>query len=59
MNNAVNNIRLGLAKRLGAMEKHSSRKEEFLKARERIIQDIEQTRDIWKKTMEQLPKTVF
>lgn len=59
MNNAVNNIRKGLLKTLEAMAKHNARKEEFVKARERIIQDIEEARNIWKKTMERLPKPEF
>jgi len=59
MDNAVNNIRKGLLKRLEAMTKHNARKEKFVKARERIIQDIEEARNIWKKTMEQLPKQEF
>ena len=59
MDNAVNNIRKGLLKRLEAMAKHNARKEEFVNKRERIIQDIEEARNIWKKTMEQLPKTEF
>ena len=59
MDNAVNNIRKGLLKRQEAMAKHNARKEEFVKAREMIIQEIEEARNIWKKTMEQLPKTEF
>jgi histone H3/H4 len=59
MDNAVNNIRKGLLKRLELMAKHNARKEEFVKARERIIQDIEEARNIWEKTMNELPKTEF
>ncbi|MCX6233333.1 MAG: hypothetical protein NT175_01215 [Bacteroidetes bacterium] len=59
MNNAVNNIRKGLLKRLEAMGKHHTRKEEFVNKREMIIQDIEEARTIWKNAMEQLPKTEF
>ena len=59
IDNAVNNIRKGLLKRQEAMAKHNARKEEFAKAREIIIQDIEEARTIWIKTMEQLPKTEF
>ena len=59
IDNAVNNIRKGLLKRQEAMAKHHARKEEFVKAREMIIQDIEEARNIWEKTMEQLPKTEF
>ncbi len=59
MNNAGNNIRKSLLKRQEAMAKHIARKEEFVNKRERIIQDVEEARNIWKKTMEQLPKTEF
>lgn len=59
IDNAVNNMKKGLLKRLEAMTKHNARKEEFAKAREMIIQDIEEARTIWIKTMEQLPKTEF
>jgi len=59
MDNAVNNMRKSLLKRQEAMVKHNARKEEFVNARERIIQDIEEARNIWRKTMEQLPKQEF
>jgi len=59
MDNVVNNIRKGLLKRQEAINRHNTRKEAFLKARERIIKNIEEARDIWKKTLEQLPKTEF
>ncbi len=55
----VSDIRKSLLKRLEAMAKHNARKEDFVNARERIIQDIEEARNIWRKTMEQLPKTEF
>lgn len=59
MNNTVNTIREALVKRLEAMAKHNARKEEFVKTRARMIQDIEEAGNIWKKTMEQLPKKEF
>jgi hypothetical protein len=59
MDNAINNMRKGLLKRLEAMAKHQARKEEFVNKREMIIQDIEEARNIWEKTMDQLPKTEF
>lgn len=59
MDNAVNNIRKGLLKSLEAMAKHKARKEEFVKARKMIIQDIEEARNIWLATMEQLHKQEF
>jgi hypothetical protein len=59
MDNAINNMRKGLLKRLEAMAKHQARKEDFVNKREMIIQDIEEARNIWEKTMDQLPKTEF
>jgi len=59
MDNAVNNIRKGLLKRLEAMAKQQALKEEFVNKREMIIQEIEEARNIWINTMEQLPKTEF
>ena len=59
MDNAINNMRKGLLKRLEAMAKHQARKDDFVNKREMIIQDIEEARNIWEKTMDQLPKTEF
>ena len=59
MNNAGNNIRNSLLKRQEAMARHNDRKEEFMKERERIIQDIEEARNIWENTLELLPKQEF
>lgn len=59
IDNAINNIRKGLLKRQEAMAKHQACKEEFVNKREMIIQEIEEARTIWIKTMEQLPKTEF
>lgn len=59
MDNAENNIRKGLLKRTEAIKKHNAYKQEFVKRRKRIIQDIEEARKIWKDTMAQLPKNEF
>jgi hypothetical protein len=59
MNNIGNTIREGLMKRVEAMAKHNARKEEFVKTRARVIQDIEEARNIWKTTLKQLPKQEF
>ncbi|NVO02704.1 MAG: hypothetical protein HXX09_08345 [Bacteroidetes bacterium] len=48
-----------LLKKLNALAMHKVRKEEFLKTREKIIRDIEEAREIWIKTLEQLPKQEF
>lgn len=56
MNNVENNISKGLLKRLQALEKHLARKQKFVKAREMtremIMQNIEEARNIWEKTLE-------
>jgi len=59
MGNSENNIRKVLYKRLEAMAKHNARKVEFFKTRERILQDIEEAKNILRKTMELLPKHDF
>jgi hypothetical protein len=59
MDNAVNNMRKGLLKRLEAMAKHQARKEDFVNKREMIIQDIEEARKIWKKTLAQIDNQEF
>jgi hypothetical protein len=59
MNNIEKNINRSLLKRLEALEKHRARKQKFVKARKRIIQNIEEARIIWKNTLEQLTKTEF
>jgi len=59
MDNVRNNISKGLLKSLEAIQKHQAHKQEFLKRREKIIEDIEEARKIWRDTMAQLPKTEF
>jgi len=55
MNNVGNNIRKSLLKRQEALNRHKARKEAFLLAKEQIIKDIEEARNIWKSTVDQLP----
>jgi hypothetical protein len=59
MKNVGDKIKTALHKRIEAMAKHASRREEFVKSREMIILDIEEARNIWIKTMDQLPKHDF
>ena len=59
IDNAVNNMRKGLLKRQEALNRFKARKEAFLLAKEQITKDIEEARNIWKKTMERLPKQEF
>ncbi|MBE3036137.1 MAG: hypothetical protein IMZ70_03515 [Candidatus Atribacteria bacterium] len=59
MNNAGNNIRNSLLKRQEAMARHNARKEKFMKEGERIIQDIEEARNIWKSTLKQFSNQPF
>ena len=59
MKNKGNNFSESLQKRVDAIAKHNARRREFVKTKERIIADIEDTRKIWIDTMAQLPKTEF
>ena len=59
MKNKENNIRKCLQKSIDAITKHTARRQEFAKTRERNIADIEEARKIWRDTMAQLPKTEF
>jgi hypothetical protein len=59
MNVTGNTIMKSLQKRQDAMLKHVARQEAFLIRKELMIKDIEEARNIWIKTMEQLPKTEF
>jgi hypothetical protein len=59
MINAGNDIRKSLLKRQEAMARHIARKKAFLNTREQIKKDIEEARNIWKNTSEQLPKQEF
>lgn len=57
--NIENDVRKVLHKRLEAMARHNVRKVEFFETKERMIQDIEEARSIWKRTMELFPKHEF
>ena len=59
MDNAVNNIRKGLLKRQEALSRFKARKEAYLLAKDQITKDIEEARNIWKNTLEQLPNQEF
>ena len=59
MNSAANNIINSLLKRQEALYKFKARKEAFLLAKKQIIRDIEEARNIWEKTLEQLPIQEF
>ena len=59
MENVGDKIKIALHKRIEAMAKQTFHREEFVKSREMIIQDIEEARNIWIKMMDQLPKHNF
>ena len=59
MSNTGDNIRKSLLKRQEALERFKVRKESFLIFRKQTIKDIEEAREIWAKTLEQLPKQEF
>ena len=59
MSNIGNTIRKSLQKRQEALERFKARKESFLLFREQTKNDIEEAREIWAKTLEQLPKQEF
>ena len=59
MDNNENNIRKSLLKRQEALNRFKARKEAFLLEKEQITKDIEEARNIWKNTLEQLPNQEF
>jgi len=52
-------IRMGLVKRQEALSRFKEKKAAFLIAREQIKKDIEEAREIWQKTLEQIPDPPF
>lgn len=48
-----------MLKRQEALERFKARKESFLLFREQTQKDIEEAREIWAMTLEQLPKQEF
>lgn len=58
MNNAGDNIRKSLLKRQEALNRFRARRDVFF-ARDQIVKDIEEARDIWKNTLEQLTNQGF
>jgi hypothetical protein len=52
-------VRRSLMKRQEAVRRFKIRREEFLLEKKRITKDIEDAREIWKKTLEQLPNQDF
>ena len=59
MNMGSENIKNGLLKRQLALEHFIARKKAFRITKERITQDLEETRIIWKATLEKLPEPIF
>jgi hypothetical protein len=52
-------VRRSLVKRQEAVRRFRIRREDFLLEKKRITKDIEEAREIWKKTLEQLPDHDF
>ena len=52
-------IRKGLEKRQAALSRFTEKKAAFLIAMDQIKKDIEEAREIWQKTREQLPSQPF
>lgn len=59
MSNTGDNIRKSLLKRQEALERFKARKKSFLLFSEQTKRDIEEAREIWENTLEQLPKQEF
>jgi len=59
MKDVGNNIKRSLLKRKEALNKFVKRKEDFLLAKKVIMNDIEEAREIWISTLEQLPNREF
>ena len=59
MNNVGDKLRLSMQKRRNALENFKSKEAEFLIAKERILNDIEEARTIWNETLKKLPKQPF
>ncbi|MEI6748663.1 MAG: hypothetical protein WCM93_05830 [Bacteroidota bacterium] len=59
MNNARNVVRKSLLKREEVLNKFEERKKAFLLSKEKITNDIEEARNIWKTTLAQLSRQEF
>jgi len=59
MKNVGEHIKKSLQKGQEAMQRFQARREEFLVISEQITRDIEEARNIWIKTLEQLPGLEF
>jgi len=56
MKNVENIMKTVLSKRIDAMAKQASHREEFQNKNEIVLRDIEETRSLWINTMKQLPQ---
>ncbi len=59
MKNVGANIKRSMAKQQEAMVKFQTKRMEFLIAKEQITRDIDEARQIWKTTLEQMPNLPF
>ena len=55
MKTALESIQKCIQKRQEALDKNKVRKAAFLASREQILKEIEEARELWAQTMEQLP----
>ena len=59
MDDVGDNIRKSLLKRQDALKSHRAKGKAFSIAKEEIIKDIEEAREMWKNTLDQLPNQEF
>lgn len=59
MKNVGVNIKRSMAKQQEAMVKFQTKKMEFLIAKQQIMKDVEEARQIWMKALEQMPNLPF
>ncbi len=59
MDNVRNSLRKSLLKRQDALNGYRAKRKAFSLAKKQIIKDIEEAREIWKNTVDQLPDKEF
>jgi hypothetical protein len=59
MKNITDSIKKSLLKRQEALDRFEARKAAFLFTKQQITKDIEEARNIWINTLQQLPKQEF
>jgi len=59
MSNPRNIIQRSIQKRQAALLDFTARRKAFLISKEAMLRDIEEAREIWIRTLEQLPTQIF